>query len=153
MYKRNILHAQSMQITQNTKFKMYPFGLCIDFSVSQSIDESIWRVHGTCCMSLRQFYTPPERNTVHLYTVNILFFSAAVRTISGTMGLWKFCNYVIQEFACIPWRLVRVSQNIHIHCTQKKYLMRIFSRNRLTDGPYITRNKLTDGPYIRTSYQ
>ena len=115
-----LLQSQSMKITQNANFKMYPCCLYIDFSFSQSIDKSIRRVHGTYCMSLGSFYTPQERITVHLSEVKILFFSAAVCTIYCTMGLWKFCNYVIQEFACIPWRLVRVSQNIHIHCTQKK---------------------------------
>ena len=71
VYKRNILHAQSMKITQNAKFILYHGCLCVNFSVSQSIDKSIWRVHGTCCMSLRQFYTPQERNTVHLSEVSI----------------------------------------------------------------------------------
>ena len=107
--KRVILHAQSTKNTQSANFKMYPCCLCSDFSVSQSIDESMWTVHGTYCMSLGSFYTPQERNTVHLSEVNTLFFSAAVCTIYRTMGLWKFCNCVILEFACIPWRFVRVS--------------------------------------------
>ena len=93
--KRVLLQPQSMKSTQNAKFKMYPCCLYIGLCVSQSIDKSIRRVRGTCCMSLRQFYTPEERNTVHLSEVIILFFSAAVRVIHCTMRLWKFCNYVI----------------------------------------------------------
>ena len=76
---------------------MYPCSLYMDFSVSQSINKSIWCAHGTCCMSLtgRQFYNPQERNTVHLYKVIIFLFLAAVRTMCGIMGLWEFCKYVI----------------------------------------------------------
>ena len=69
-----ISQSQSMTITQNANFKMYLCCLCIDFSVSQSIDKSLRGVHGTYCMSLGSFYTTQEGITVHLPKVNILFF-------------------------------------------------------------------------------
>ena len=95
MYKRNIMHAQSMEITQNAKFILYHGCLCMDFSVSQSIDKSIRRVHGTCCMSLRQFYTPQECNTVHLSEVIILcFFGGCAVDIlhHGTLEILQLCH-------------------------------------------------------------
>ena len=122
MYKRNILHAQSMKITQNAKFILYHGCLCVNFSVSQSIDQSIRVVHGTYCMSLRHKYTPQGRNRIHLYTFIFIKIWSVVSKTYCNMRLWKFCNYVIQDFACVPWRLVRVSQNLHIHCTWKKYI-------------------------------
>ena len=85
--KRVILQAQSTKITQIANFKMYPFGLCIDFSISQSIDESIWRVHGTYCMSLGSFYTPQARIVIHLYELDFSNCWSAVCTIYCTMGL------------------------------------------------------------------
>ena len=67
--------------------------LYTDFSVSQSIDESIRCVYGTYCMSLGSFSTPQGRSSIHLSEVRIIF-SAAVCTIHCTMGLWKFCIYI-----------------------------------------------------------
>ena len=95
VYKRDILHAQSMKITQNAKFKMYHGCLCIDFSVSQSIDESIRVVYRTYCMSLRQFYTPQCRNIFHLYMVIILFFCGGCVYIilhHGTLEILQLCH-------------------------------------------------------------
>ena len=102
--KRVILQDQSTKITQIANFEMYPCSLCSDFSVSQSIDESMWGVHGTYCISLGSFYTPQGRITVHLSEVKILIsFGDCVYNIlrHGTLDILQLrhlgiCMYTME---------------------------------------------------------
>ena len=88
---------RAWNMTQNVIFKMYLCCLCIDFSVSQSIDKSMRCVYGTYCMSLRSFYTPQGRITVQLSKVKIICFRRlCVRYIapwdSGNSATMSFRN-------------------------------------------------------------
>ena len=79
------------------QIKMYLCCLCIDFSVSQSIDKSMRCVYGTYCMSLGSFYTPQERNTIHLSEVKIFLFSGCVYNTlhHGTLEILQLCHLEI----------------------------------------------------------